>query len=171
MYKSHGDGKFSVSDFAKIGKGVVFEAGVLVFHPENIEIGNNVYVGHYTILKGYHKNKMSIGDGTWIGQQCFFHSAGGLTIGRNVGIGPGVKIITSSHSLDEINKPILQGAVNFSPVAIGDSSDIGTGSIILPGVNIGIGVQIGAGSVVTSDMEDFVVALGAPARVIKRRKR
>jgi len=38
---------------------------------------------------------------------CFFHSAGGLLIGRNVGIGPGVKIITSVHAEEGVNKPIL----------------------------------------------------------------
>ena len=63
MVKSHGTGEFSPSQFARLGAGVVFEAGVLVFHPENIEIGDDVYVGHQTILKGYHNNKMTIGDG------------------------------------------------------------------------------------------------------------
>jgi len=74
--------------FCRLGRNVVFERGVLVFHPENIEIGENVYIGHATILKGYYKNKMIVGDHTWIGAQCFLHSAGGLRIGRAVGIGP-----------------------------------------------------------------------------------
>lgn len=170
MAKTHGNGELFPSQFARIGEDVVFEKGVLVFHPENIEIGDNVYIGHYAILKGYHNSKMVIGDGTWIGQQCFFHSGGGLTIGRNVGIGPGVKILTSSHSLDEPDKPILHSPINFAPVSIGDDCDIGTGSIILPGVKIGRGVQIGAGSVVTSDIKDWSVALGSPAKIVRKRK-
>lgn len=76
LYKSHGNGFFKEDDFKKIGKNVIFEDNVLVFHPENIEIGNNVYIGHNTILKGYYRNAMIIGDDTWIGQFCFFHSAG-----------------------------------------------------------------------------------------------
>ncbi|MBK5257814.1 MAG: transferase, partial [Vicinamibacteria bacterium] len=74
MAFSHGDGKFSPEQFAYLGERAVLEPGVLVFHPENIQIGDDVYVGHQTILKGYHRNRMSIGAGSWIGQQCFFHS-------------------------------------------------------------------------------------------------
>ena len=171
MVISHGTGEFSPTKFAKLGKNVVFETGVLVFHPENIEIGNDVYIGHYAILKGYYKSKMIIGDGTWIGQQCFFHSAGGLTIGRNVGIGPGVKIVTSSHSIDEDEgKPILHSTIRCAQVVIEDDCDIGVGAIILPGVHIGCGVQVGAGAVVGSDVKDYAIVAGVPAKVIRMRK-
>ena len=169
-FTSHGSGVFKKEDFLEIGENVIFEAGVLVFHPENIRILSNVYIGHYTILKGYYKNLMVIGSGTWIGQQCFFHSAGGIFIGANVGIGPGVKILTSSHTLDELDKPILHSTIKFAAVTIGDDSDIGVGALILPGVNIGRGVQVAAGAVVTSDIEDFVVVGGIPAKLIRKRK-
>jgi len=166
---SHGTGAFSLDQFARLGQGVVFETGVLVFHPENIEIGDGVYIGHYTILKGYHSNRMVIGSGTWIGQQCFFHSAGGLVIGCDVGIAPGVKIITSAHALDEIERPILHSTIHFAPVSIGDGSDIGVGAIILPGVHIGRGAQVAAGAVVSSDVADYAVVGGVPARLIRMR--
>ena len=48
--RSHGTGSFRPEDFAACGEQCVFETGVLVFHPENIHLGNNVYVGHQTIL-------------------------------------------------------------------------------------------------------------------------
>lgn len=165
---SHGDGVFKRADFASFGRRSVIERGVLVFHPENIEIGDCVYIGHYTVLKGYYKNNMSIGDGTWVGQQCFFHSAGGLSIGRNVGIGPGVKIVTSAHDLGELDKPILHSALSFASVVIEDGCDIGLGAIILPGVRIGKHAQVGAGSVVTKDVKDYVVVAGSPARFLRR---
>jgi len=170
MANSHSTGEFSVSQFARLGRDVVFETGVLVFHPENIEIGDEVYVGHQAILKGYHKNRMTIGAGTWIGQQCFFHSAGGLTIGRDVGIGPGVRIVTSSHRLDQVDRAILRSDVEFAPVAIGDGSDIGVSAVILPGVRIGCGVQVGAGAVVTANVEDYAIVAGVPARPVGRRR-
>ena len=169
MAKSHGTGAFSPSDLARLGTGVVFESGVLVFHPENVEIGNDVYVGHQAILKAYHVNKMTIGDGTWIGQQCFFHSAGGLAIGRNVGIGPGVRIVTSAHRLDQLDRPILRSDVSFAAVVIEDDADIGVGAILLPGVHIGRGVQVGAGAVVTADVADYAIVAGVPARPIGSR--
>ena len=155
--------------FAKLGTRVVLEPGVLVFHPERIEIGDDVYVGHYTILHGYHNNTMVIGEGSWIGAHCFLHSAGGLVIGADVGIGPGVKILTSSHGLDELDKPILHSSLHTTPVTIGEGCDVGVGAVILPGVRIGRGVQVGAGAVVTSDVTDYAVVAGVPARVIRRR--
>ena len=50
---SHGDGSFKISEFKHIAEDVIFEAHVLVFHPETISIAANVYIGHNTILKGY----------------------------------------------------------------------------------------------------------------------
>ena len=167
--RSHGTGQFDLSDFSHLGEGVVFEAGILIFHPENIEIGHHVYIGHNTILKGYHNNKMIIGDGTWIGQQCFFHSAGNIVIGKNVGIGPSVKIITSFHREEGRDKPILHSQLEFAPVTIHDDCDIGVGTIILPGVTVGCGVQIGAGAVVNKNLPPYAVAAGIPARVIRLR--
>jgi acetyltransferase-like isoleucine patch superfamily enzyme len=166
---SHGSGLFKPEDFLELGENVIFETGVLVFHPENIRILSHVYIGHYTILKGYYKNLMEIGCGTWIGQQCFFHSAGGIMIGSNVGIGPGVKIFTSSHKVDELDNPILHNTIEFAAVTIEDGSDIGVGAIILPGVHIGRGVQVAAGAVVTSDVEEFTIVGGVPAKVIRKR--
>ena len=167
---SHGSGIVKPSEFARLGKNVVLEPGVLVFFPESIEIGDHVYVGHYTILKGYHKNRMIIGDGTWIGQMCFFHSAGGLRIGKNVGIGPGVQILTSSHEGKDLNVPIIHTKLVFKEVIIEDECDIGVGSIILSGVTIGRGAQVGAGAVVTKNVEPFSVVAGVPARLIRYRK-
>ena len=168
--KSHGDGKFRFSDFSLLGCDVVFERDVLIFHPNNIEIGNNVYIGHQTILKGYYKNKMVIGNNTWIGQQCFFHSAGGLFIGNNVGIGPAVRIITSAHAADDIKKPIIKTSLIFKKVVIENNCDIGTGTIILPGVTIGESTILGAGSIVTKNIPPNSVAVGNPAKVIKNRQ-
>jgi acetyltransferase-like isoleucine patch superfamily enzyme len=169
MARSHGSGQFEESQFAHLGKGVVIEPGVLVFHPENIEIGDNVYIGHYSILKGYYQNKMVIGSGTWIGQQCFFHSAGGLTIGRNAGIGPSVRIITSSHAEEGMAVPILHSRIEFAPVCIEDDCDVGVGAILLPGVTVGRGAQVGAGAVVSRDVDPYTVVAGVPARIVRRR--
>lgn len=166
QYTSHGTGEFRIDQFAAIGSHVIFETGVLVFHPENIHLGNNIYIGHGTILKGYHQNKMIIGDNTWIGQGCFFHSAGGISIGTDVGIGPGVKIITSTHALKKQDLPILHRNLEFRQVCIDDGCDIGIGAIILPGVRIQQGAQIGAGAVVTRDIPARAIAIGVPAKVI-----
>ena len=162
--KSHGTG-LPPWAFKARGNNVVLEGGVLVFHPENISLGEDIYVGHQAILKGYHLNEMSIGDGCWIGQQCFFHSAGGLFIGKEVGIGPGVRILTSQHDVyQDREMPILHRPITFAPVRIGAGSDLGTGATILPGVELGECVQVGAGAVVTRSFPSYSIVAGVPAK-------
>ena len=170
-YKSKGGGKFKRSDFKKIGKNVIFEDGVRIFHPESISIGENVHIGHDTILEGYHKNEMIIGDDTWIGSGCFFHSAGSIRIGKAVGIGPNVKILTSVHKEGPLKRPIIHNELEFGKVTIGDGSDIGMGATLLPGVKIGKGAIVGAGSIVTKDVEPFTVVAGNPAKLLRKRKK
>lgn len=167
--RSHGTGAFSPQDFRALGPDCVFEAGVLVFHPENISLGRNVYVGHQSILKGYYKSQLVIGDETWIGQQCFMHAGGGLTIGSRVGIGPAVKILTSEHEEAGRDVPVLFAPVAGAPVTIADDADIGIGAILLPGVTVGRGAVVGAGAVVTRDVPEYAVVAGSPARILRHR--
>jgi len=167
--RTHGTGK-PPWKFREIGEEVVIENECLVFNAENISLGSNIYVGHQTILKAYLKNEMVIGDGTWVGQQCFFHSAGGIRIGKNVGIGPCVKILTSTHIDENVDQPIMHQRLEFKPVVIEDDCDLGVGTIVLPGVTIGRGSQIGAGAVVARDIPAYSVAAGVPAKVLRNRR-
>lgn len=168
-HRSHGTGAFRPEDLASCGEGCVFEAGCLIFHPENVHLGHNVYVGHQAILKGYYRNRMEIGDESWIGQQCFLHSAGGLRVGARVGIGPGVRILTSKHAEAGRDVPILFAPVELGAVTVEDDADLGVGCIVLPGVTIGRGAQIGAGAVVAEDVPPYTVAAGVPARILRER--
>ena len=169
-FHTHGTGQFSPADLASVGEGVIFEDGVLIWHPETVHLGSNVYVGHRAMLKGYYKGKLIVESDTWIGQGVYLHAAGGIHIGSRVGIAPGVKIITSYHELPDRETSILEGAIQFAGVSIGSDCDIGIGAVILPGVTIGRGVQIGAGAIVTKDVPDFAIAAGNPARVLRMRE-
>lgn len=167
--RSHGDGAVDTGRLKRIGTGVVIEAGVRIFHPETVSIGDRVYIGHEAILKGYHRGYMEIGDDTWIGQRCFFHSAGGIRIGSEVGIGPEVKILTSAHDFGPERQPVIRYALAFAPVEVAGGVDLGIGSILLPGVHVGEGAVIGAGSIVTHDVPPYEVWVGIPARFLRRR--
>jgi len=83
-------------------------------------------------------------------------------------IGPNVSFFAATHPTDPFVRNGLLGPELGKPITIGDDCWIGGGAIICPGVTIGRGVTVGAGSVVTKDVEDFVVVAGNPARVIKR---
>jgi acetyltransferase-like isoleucine patch superfamily enzyme len=170
--RSHGTGAVDANTLrllAACGSEVVFEPGALVFHPENVRIGDGVYVGHYAILKAYYKNTLTIGDRSWIGQAAFLHAAGGITVGRRVGIGPHACVLTSVHGAAPRPLPIMDGAIETAPVLLGDGCDVGIGAIILPGVTVGEGAQVGAGAVVTHDVEPYAIVAGNPARKIGER--
>lgn len=164
--RSHGSGTFARGDFRACPDSVVLEPGALAFHCENISLGEDVYVGHHAILKGYYKNELVVGRGTWIGQGAFLHAAGGIRIGEIVGIGPKVSILTSVHRDPGRELPIMKGELELAPVVLEDGCDIGVGAVILPGVTIGKGAQVGAGAVVTRDVPAYAIAAGSPARVI-----
>jgi len=166
---SCGDGDFRLSDLASVGENVVVEKGALILKPECVRIGSNVYIGHYAILRGYDRGELVIGDDTWIGQFCYFNSAGGIEIGSSVGIGPGVKIMSSRHGEEGRKVPVLLCDLEFARVTIESDCDLGMGSIILPGVTVGRGSQVGAGAVVTRDVEPYAIVAGVPARRIGER--
>jgi acetyltransferase-like isoleucine patch superfamily enzyme len=168
-FSSHGSGELVLADLGALGENVIFETGVLVFHARNISIGDNVYIGHNTILKAYHVNTLVIGNDTWIGQDCFFHSAGGIVIGNEVGIGPKVSILTSQHRPEEKHEPVLFSKLEFLPVVLEDGCDIGVNATILPGVTIGKGAIIAAGAVVNRSVPPYEVWGGVPAKKIADR--
>jgi acetyltransferase-like isoleucine patch superfamily enzyme len=169
-FRSHGDGSFERAELGACGARVIVEQGALVFHPGSIRLGDDVYVGHQAILHGYHDGAgLSVGAGTWIGPQAYLHAAGGIEIGEDVGIGPGVKVLTSTHADPGRERPIMAGAIERAPVVIESGADVGIGAIVLPGVRIGRGAQVGAGAVVASDVPAFAVVAGVPARVQRER--
>ncbi|KAJ3535675.1 hypothetical protein NM208_g7041 [Fusarium decemcellulare] len=89
-----------------------------------------------------------------------------VTIGDRVMVGPNVMISTATHEIEVASR--RDNIEYASPVTIGDDCWIGGGVIILPGVTIGDGCTIGAGSVVTRDIPAWSVAIGSPARVVKK---
>ena len=88
-----------------------------------------------------------------------------ITIGNNVFFGPGVHIYTASHPLDIVERRTFEVS---KPVTIGDDCWIGGNTVICPGVTIGDGCTIGAGSVVTKEIPPHSLAVGNPARVIRK---
>lgn len=109
-----------------------------------------------------------IHDGVSIQQDLHLTCAGKIEIGKNTAIAARVTITDINHPYVDINVPIERQDIEVKEVYIGDDCKIYNGVVILPGVTIGKHVTIGANSVVTHNIPDFCVAVGAPAHVIKR---
>jgi acetyltransferase-like isoleucine patch superfamily enzyme len=91
-----------------------------------------------------------------------------ITIGDDVWTGHHIYITDQNHGYEDVTRPISVQSMPEKAVRIGNGSWIGHGSVILPGSDIGEHVVIGANSVVTGTIPSFSVAVGVPARVVKR---
>lgn len=168
-WRSHGTGRFEPEELGALGERVVLEEGVLIFNPACVRLGDDVYVGHRAMLNGDTRNPLVVGNGSWIGPDCYLHSGGGIRIGEHVGLAPRVTILTSKHEETPPGTPLIFGELRLEPVEIGDGCDVGIGATLLPGTRLGSGVLVGAGAVVKGEFPDDVVIAGVPARVIRAR--
>lgn len=113
----------------------------------------------------YGGGHIRFGHRVFINANCTFQPAGGVEIGDDVYIGSDVKFYTTIHPIDPEERTGGKAAVR--PIKIGAKVWIGGGAVILPGVEIGEGTTIGAGSVVTRSIPSRCVAVGNPCRVIR----
>jgi acetyltransferase-like isoleucine patch superfamily enzyme len=150
------------------GHAVQIGPGVVLKHPETMEVGNSVFIGAQTMIQGRFDGTCRLGNHVWIGPHSYF-DARNLVLEDYVGWGPGAKVLGSSHTGEPIDVPIIATELKISPVIIGYGSDIGTNATILPGVHVGAHSIVGAGAVVTQNVPEYSVVAGVPARVIRRR--
>lgn len=129
------------------------------------KVGKNV-----DIQKGAKiSTKLEIGNNSGIGINCSLQ--GTVIIGNDVMMGPEVWVYTRNHKHDSTVIPMReQGFEDEKPVVIGDDVWIGSRVTILPGVNVGRGVIIGSGTIVTKNVPDYAVIVGNPGKIVKYRK-
>lgn len=110
-------------------------------------------------------DKTTFGDGCFVNHGCYFMDGGSITFGDNVFIGPFCGFYTASHPLGAKERNL--GLERALPIVVGDNCWFGANVSVLQGVTIGSGCAIAAGSVVTEDLPDNVMAAGVPAVVKK----
>lgn len=128
--------------------------------------GSSIHMNTFVQGANPLKERFLLKENSSIGRNCYLDLRGELEIGKNVSISPDVKIITATHDLNSTDFKYLTRKVN-----IGNYVWIGTASIILPGVRIGEGAVVAAGSVVSRNVDDYSVVAGNPAKKIKSRNK
>lgn len=146
-----------------------------IFNEQYISIGEDTLIGEGVALSAgmvpgqtcISSPVVTIGDRCLIGRGSGIVGHFSIVIGNDVWTGHHVYITDQNHGYEDVHRPISQQTQPERPVVIGDGSWLGFGSVVLPGVTIGKHCVIGANSVVTRDIPDYSVAVGAPAKVIR----
>jgi acetyltransferase-like isoleucine patch superfamily enzyme len=129
---------------------------------DNVSIHPNVYL--------FHAEKIKFGSNISIHPMCYIDAEGDIEIGNNVSIAHRVSILSSNHIYKNFNIPIKYQGMELKKTVIEDNCWIGAGSILLAGNIVKTGSVIGAGSIITKSINENSVAVGVPAKVIKKRK-
>lgn len=155
--------------------GCIIESRAWVKFPDNIELAKNVKIGHGALIHcgqkplNRERKNVVIGENSYIGPNSVLLGEGGIEIGKNCEIAPGVVITAQQHTFSRKDVPIKEQPSESAMVSVEDDVWIGCNASILPGITIGKGSVVGAGAVVTKDIPPYSVAVGVPAKVIKRR--
>jgi maltose O-acetyltransferase len=137
-----------VIPFKSIGRAVMLRRGGYVFHPEKVTIGDYTRFNIGVIING----------------------AGGVEIGKNVRIGPRALIYSQNHNYEDATTCIAEQGYSYAKVVIEDDVWLCAGAMVLPGVRVGKGTVVAAGSVVTKETEPYSIVAGAPAVKVGERR-
>lgn len=126
------------------------------------QLAQHARIAHGTYIRS---SKLQMGERSTINVHCIIDNWVAVTIGRYVGLGPGVQVLTATHDMSETVP--RAGAMRYATVKIGDGAWIGAGAVLLPGVRVGRGAVVAAGAVVTHDVPENALVAGVPARVLR----
>lgn len=168
--KLHCRSKLQLGHGTSIGDGVLIDA----LSRKGVSLADGVTVDREAVIRGSGVIRdlgvgVRVGPRAAIGARNFIHGGGGVTIGRDTLLGPGVQIFSENHVADDLDRPIIEQGERRSPVRIGDDVWIGAASIVLAGVTIGDGAIVAAGSVVTKDVPARAIVAGTPAKLVRMR--
>ncbi|KAI9659341.1 MAG: hypothetical protein M1821_001599 [Bathelium mastoideum] len=127
---------------------------------DDAEISPPIYMDYGTNVK--------LGKGVYINVNCVIIDTCLVTIGARTLFAPNVSIYSGTHPTNPELRDGMKGPENGKEVHVGEDVWIGGNVVILPGVRVGRGATLGAGSVVTKDVPDYTIVVGNPARILRR---
>ncbi len=179
--------------FKAFGGGVILGRGLVLRHPGQISLGDQVAVDDYCFLDAGGSGEAGVElragvvlsrnctvqgktgpvlfeERVDVGCNCVFTSVTGITVGAGTIVAANCYVGGARYHHADLDRPIMeQGIYSRGPISIGAASWIGAGATILDGVRLGRGVIVGAGSVVTGDVADHTIVAGVPAKPIGSR--
>lgn len=171
IWLANRDPEIRVSKSSYLARGVRLQtASDGMFFGGSITIAEKVTLSDRVLIATY-GGSVEIAPHAYIGPYAILYGHGGLVIGRNTMIAGHTVIVPANHGFQSLGVPMRNQPLTREGIEIGEDVWIGAGCKILDGVRIGSGSIIGAGSVVTRDVPPGSVAVGVPARVIRRRDR
>lgn len=160
--------------FEKFGHDSVLYHPLCIRGRENICIGNQTTILNGVRMQVYNdltgkQSKIKIGDNCYIGYNNTFLAGGNITLEDGVLMASNILISSENHSINpESPDYYMNQKLSCAPIIVGEGTWIGEKVSILSGVTIGKKCVIGAGSIVAKDIPDFSIAVGSPAKVIKK---
>jgi len=148
------DGGFRLKDFGEDGD-------------FSVRMGNHIHIKRNVTFIG--TGSLVIGENVQIGDRTIIACYAGIRIGNDCLIADNVSIRDVDHVYSDVSKKIRNQGIESIPIKIGDDVWIGHGAVIKKGVEICDGCIIGANAVVTKDVPPYSLAVGVPAKVIKKR--
>jgi acetyltransferase-like isoleucine patch superfamily enzyme len=159
--------------YKNIGKKTYIDKSVHIIGLKNIRIGSNNIISDDTWLNVNDRTDgkigIEIGNNCYIGKRNFFSSSAKITLKDYFMSGINCSLLGSDHLIDEPLKPYIHtGTTNDTSIYIGTNVRFGANVTVIGDVKIGHGSIIGANSLVLKDIPPFSIAVGNPAKVIKR---
>ncbi|MDM7926901.1 MAG: glycosyltransferase [bacterium] len=177
----------------RAGRGVTFGRGVVLRHPQKIEIGDGAVIDDGCVLdaKGRDNKGIRIGAGVFlgrntilnckngdilledranIGSNCTIFSASEVVVGAEELLAAYVYLVGGTHRFDDPDAPVLNQGRESKGIRIGPGGWIGAHVTVFDGVSVGRHAVIGAGSVVNRNVPDYAIAAGVPAKAVRQRK-
>lgn len=157
-----------------LGRHVYLDHGVYLHAcPQGIFIGDETFVMHGSELhvynfRGLPQSGIWVGRNCFVGEFCLIRGQGGVHVGDAVLLAPRVQMLAVNHLFNDPSRPVIQQGITARGIVVEDGAWIGAGAILLDGARVGEGAVVGAGAVVTGDVPPHTLAVGVPARVVRR---
>lgn len=161
--------------FRHLGQNVQLSRAAIILSPENIILRDFCRVDAFSILSAGSTGCIDLGRYVHVGNSCFVAGASGVTLEDFAGLSPGVRLFSESddfsgQAMAHPTIPARYRSVTKAPILLRQHSLVGSGSVVLPGAELGEGAAVGALSLVSTSLPAWGIYAGCPARKIRNRK-